>query len=178
MVSEKQRPNVNGPMKKILIGVIGIALAGMAVYWMRLATASEETKIRWLLEGMEEGFNDSSARSVVNGLSEEFLEESERLEKHEIRQFLLYLFFRERDPSTKEFRFRVRLHEPDIQVALPDAREATVRLRAEFLRLENGRERSWKTAWEADIEARLKKEDDDWKVHRSRHREVAGRRPF
>lgn len=178
MISERQAPNVNGPVKKILIGVIGIALAALAVHWIRLTTASDETRIRWLLEEMEEGFNDSSASSVVSGLSEEFLEESERLEKHQIRQFLLYLFLRERDPETKEFRFRVRLHEPDIQVALPDAREATVRLRAEFLRLRNGKDRSWETTWEADIQAQLRKEDDGWKVHRSRHREVGGRRPF
>ena len=163
---------------KALFWIIGLLLAGWIGYWVYLRLAPEETKIEWLLDGMAKGFNSSRAAATVEGIAEGFEEETAHVSRSDVHQFLLYLFLNEREPKTKEFRFRVKLGKPSISL-LPMEGDgqprAELKLDAEFLELQG---QDFKPAWQVSIEAELEKLPEGWRVLRSRHRSLSGKRPF
>ena len=162
-------------MRKSLVGITGIGVVCVVAYWIYVSLVSDSTRIRWLLDEMEDGFNASSARAVVSGLSKDFQEETSRVSSQDIRSFLVYTFLKERDSKTKEFRFRVELGEPQIEVQEPEKKEATVKVRAGFFERRGDR---WRVVWEVDIEGDLEKREEGWKIVRSRHATAEGKRPF
>jgi len=135
---------------------------------------SDSTRIEWLLNDMAAGFNASSASRTVGGLAEDFIEEHNRVEKDQLKAFLFQLFLSERDPTTKDFRYRVSLDSPRIEVD-PSGKSAKVSLLARFERLAD---KDWRNAWGVKIEAALEKKDGQWAVTRARHETTSGRRPF
>jgi len=162
-------------MKKYLLILIGISACAALAYWVYLASASDDTRIRWLVADMLEGFNDSRAGRVVSGLSEDFSEDTVHVSREEIKGFLLQLFLTERDPETKEFRFKAEISDLQISVKGGDPPKASARLTATLLQKSGAQ---WASAWVVDVEAGLGKEDGDWKFFRSRHTSREGRRPF
>ena len=161
-------------MKKIALTLAAALIAWALGYWIYLLCASDSTRIRWLIEKMERGFNASSARATVSGLADGFVEETSGVEREEIHKFLLYLFFHERDPQTKEFKYRVELDPPEIDISA-ERKAATVKLAARFLERRGG---TWQATWEVGIDADLKKGNEGWRIVQSRHRTERGRRPF
>jgi hypothetical protein len=159
-------------MKKPVLVLVGIVACIAVVWWLYGALASDTTKIRWLIEGMAESFNDMSSGGTVKGLSEEFEEETSGATKPEVRTFLVYIFLKERDEETKDFLYRVELDPPRIDVK---GEKADVSLDARFFRK---RGEGWKSIWVVGIEAKLRKEDAGWRIHRSSHETREGRPPF
>jgi hypothetical protein len=163
---------------KAIYWIIGLLLAGGAVYWAYLKLVPEETRIAWLLDGMEKSFNSSRAGATLDGLGEEFREETAGLSRSDVHQVLVYIFLNERDPKTKELRFRVKLGRPAVSLQpLEEGKppRAEVKVDATFLEL---RGKDLQPAWEVSLEASLEKSREGWKVLRSRHRSLAGKRPF
>ncbi len=86
----------------------------------------------------------------------------------------MWLYFNERDPKTKDFRFRVELEGNEVLLG-PEKQKAELKLRAVFLEL---RAKEFKPVCEIDLEANLEKKEGRWKVLASRHKLVSGRKPF
>jgi hypothetical protein len=82
-----------------LIGFAGRALVRLL--------ASDETRIRWALEEMRDGFNDTELAPVVDRLHPMFREEQSGADLDMVEQALIAVFFGEIDPTTKSFALRV-----------------------------------------------------------------------
>ena len=161
-------------MKKFWIAGVAFLLVCSFGFWLYRISIPDETRIRWVLEAMAEGFNDSSARRTVDGLADDFVEESTGASKSEIKGFLFQLDLTERDARTKEFRYRAELSEIEIQLP-PGERRASARLFVDVLRLKGD---GWSKAWKARVETALVKEKGGWKVTGGRFLTVEGKRPF
>lgn len=161
-------------MRKTWIFGVGFLLACALAFWLYRASIPEETRIRRLVEGMAAGFNRSSAGRTVAGLSDDFFDETHGAGKRELQGFLFQLFLRERDPETKEFRYRAELD--DLQVDIePDEAAARVRVLADVSRR---RDDGWESIWTTRVEAELGKEDGRWRILRARYESQKGRMPW
>ena len=164
------------PTKKVLIALAVLGLLGFGAYRLRLFLASEETRIRWLVESMADSFNERDAGDCVAGLAEDFREETVKLGKTEIHPLLVYLFFKEKDPKTGKFPFRIEVPRESLKVILgPEEGKASLELLARF---HEDRGKGSRLVWEALITADLLKKDGAWRVARSTHAPVSGKRPF
>jgi hypothetical protein len=165
--------------KKVLLVVLGIAAVLAAVFALRRAIEPEENKVRRRIESMADGFNSSRAGKVLDGIAESFAEKDAGVEKEELRAFLAYLFFKERDPESKRFRYQVEVSKLEVALDPPGPPEgpprASVSLEANFLEL---RAQKFTSVWKASIQGTLEKGDDGWQVIRSSHQTVEGRRPW
>lgn len=154
-------------MRRLVLVIIGIALLLLAILELRVRLASPETRIRWRIEEMVEGFNDARVSPCMKGVAEEWRDEGGRVDRSRLADGLRYTFFQEKDPKTKAFRFRVELEEELVIVLDPeDGESATVELLARFdcLRLEE-----WTPTWRVNIGAEMvEHEEDGWQVVRTR----------
>lgn len=131
--------------------------------------AAEETKIRWLVEQMEEAYNHGKPGSCVGPLARSWRHEGSEID----RQMLLGALFqtaRDREKDTRQLRSRVEVDEEAAQVVV-DGERATLALEATFSRLRQGQ---WSETWHARIEAELVEGEDGWEIVRSRHEDVRG----
>ena len=189
-----RRAESTGLKKALLVG-LGIAAVLAAIHFLRRALELEENKVRRQIASMADSFNRSRAGGVLAGIAEDFVEESARVGKREIHSFLAYLILKERDPGSKEFRYRVEVSEPEIVLVPPEKAEGTpgagsvgttgarsaglpraeVTLEANFLELRAG---SFVSVWKATIRGDFAKGPEGWQVVRARHETVEGRRPW
>jgi len=164
-------------MKKVAVRVAGgllLLLVAYAVYrWCR----SDEARIRELLAGMAADFNAGSVGDCVDGLAADYREELLKVRKEQVHQYLVALWFREKDPKTGGFPFRVDISGEEVKVRIDPATSdrAEVELLARFadVRREEGR-----SLWQVRIQAQLAKVEGEWLVKSSRHENVEGRQPF
>jgi hypothetical protein len=153
--------------------LLGLALALGALYvvgaWLVDLFTSDETKIRRIVAGMEEAYNEGRPGSCVGPLAKDW-----RHEGHEIdRELLLGALFqtaRDRDRETKELRTRVEVDEEAAEVSV-DGERASLACDATLSRLRAGQ---WSETWRVHIEAELADGDDGWEIVESRHRDLAG----
>jgi hypothetical protein len=174
----RQEPReVNGVKRKAM--VLGTAAALVLLFfWIRGCLLPEEERIRRVILSMADGFNRSRAGQVVDPLAEKFIEETAHRDRTDVRGYLGVLFLTQRDPATKEFRYRVEVDAKDVTVAIdaenPGLARATVA--ASFLALGPGGGRE--PVWRVEISASLERTDEGWKITRSSHRTLGGKRPF
>ncbi|HVR73604.1 MAG TPA: hypothetical protein VMT52_04705 [Planctomycetota bacterium] len=162
-------------MKKsfqILAVVVAVAAAG---YALSRALASDETRIRWLIEDTIEAFNDSRTGGTVEGLDADFREETAKLRRDEVKLIAIQLFLQERDPQTKDFRFRVEPGKLEVKIDPAAPLKASLTLVVEFLEL---RGQTFVPGWTIEVDASLEKKDDGWKIVTSRHKTLKGKRSF
>ena len=162
-------------MKKffqILAVAVVLAVAGYAIF---RAMASDETRIRWLIEDTIEAFNNSRAGGTVEGLDEGYREETAKLTRDEVKLIVLRLFFQERDAQTKDFRFRVEPGKLEVKLDPAAPLKASFTLVVEFRELRGG---TYEPGWTAEIDASLEKKEGEWKIVTSRHKTLSGKRPF
>jgi hypothetical protein len=164
-------------MRQALLIAGAILVVALAANWVRRALMSDEARIRELLETMADGFNRSRTGDCLDGLAEDFREETTGVDKGSIGNFLRLLFLRERDPQTKKFTYRVELPEAELKIEVSAKQEgqARVDLVADFFKLAG---EDWKLFWKARITADLEEGEDGWQVKRSRHETLEGRRKF
>jgi hypothetical protein len=156
-------------VKRFLYG--GLALASLylgAGYLLRFF-ASDEQKIRWLVERMEEAYNHGSPGGCVGPLAKDW-----RHEGHEVdRELLLAGLFqaaRDRDRETRALRSRVSVH-PETTAIEVQGEHATLATEATFERLRGGK---WESAWRVRFEAELQDAEGGWEIVRSRHEDLLG----
>ena len=164
-------------MKRAALACGAALVLLLAAYGIYRLCLSDETRIREFVTGMAADFNAGAVGSCVDGLAADYREEIVRVRKDEVHQLLVALWFREKDPKTGEFPFRVELPPEEIRVTLDgEARDkAEIELTARFADV---RRNGGKPLWQVRVEAKLAKVDGKWRVKSSRHETLEGRVPF
>ena len=156
-------------MKRILLlaaAAIALWIGGRAVI---RALASDETKIRRLVETMADGFDRTRMDPVLAGLAKDFVDETSGATRQEVREALAYLFFTAKDEATKGFPYRARVEIGKVEVHRPTA-ACTADVR--FVDLRGGKET---TAWEIGLQLELARGDGGWRILKSRYETRSGR---
>src|SRR6185503_10769625 len=99
------------------MALVGLILAGRFLYMM---FASDETKIRWVIERMQDGFNDTRANPCLDGLAKEFTDTTSGADRGLVHQALVHLFFTAKDESTKKFLYRVEIPEEELRISITE----------------------------------------------------------
>jgi hypothetical protein len=162
---------------------LGIVLAALALivfaFWLRRALASDETRIRWVIEGMVAGFNDERNAGAMRGFAKEYRDETSGVDRELVHAGLAHLFFTRRDPDTK--RFDLRLEVPRVELAIGVADVVHARARGLLRRWEGAGARDdeapERLVWEVRFDGELVDVDGDWRFTSSTHDTLAGLRP-
>ena len=161
-------------MKRILLVLAAIAAVFLAGRAIRRALASDETRIRWLVEDMAGGFDRTRMGPILAGIARDWEDESSGADRDTLRQALAYLFFTAKDEATKRFPYRVEVEITRLEVrrADPGPRTADCGVHARFLERHGEQE---KLAWEIEITARLERGEEGWRIRRTSHATKSGR---
>jgi len=162
-------------MKRVLFGVLAIVLLWFGVRAIVHFFASDETKIRWVVEDMVDGFNDTRMNPIMTGLAQDFVDESSghKYKKDDVRAGLAQMFLQRKDPKTKRFPFRVQVPEEEfhVQVQRVEPRTAELDLVAYF---DESAGEEWHPQGKIQVHAELLLGPDGWKI---RHTRVDGKYP-
>ena len=150
----------------LLLAVVACSFLGRALY---RALASDETKIRWMVRDMVEGYDEGDVGDCIGPFAEDWRHEGHEITRELLRGALLQTAL-ERDPATKQQLSSVDLDEDSLVVEV-DGASARVACEARFSRLRRG---AWEPAWTLRAEAELEKREEGWKIVRSRHQDVRG----
>ena len=135
------------------------------------ALASDETKIRWRVEAMEEGYNTGDVGDVIAPLHADWTHEQHAgLDREMVRAVLAREALQERNPNTRRLARRVDLDEDTLAITV-DGDAATLEVVASFSRWVD---EAWKPDWTARFHADFVRTDDGWKTNRSRHADISG----
>jgi len=153
-----------GVLKNMLL--IGLALASAVFGWrvLRSALASNEQKIRWVFEDVQQGFDATRLAPVIGGFEPGFRDESSGMTRNELRDVLIYLFLNEHDPETKRFSLRMELDPDALEIEMTGPAHAAVRGAARFIEVRAGVERVF---WDARFVAELDELEDGWQIVRT-----------
>lgn len=155
-------------MKRALLVVavaLGLALAGRALV---RGLASDETKIRRVVEGMAEGFDRTRMTPILDGLALDYEDETSGATRQDLREALAYLFFQAVDEHTKRFAYRVEI---SIGRTTVERDAAECELDARFFELRGGAD---SPAWDVAITARFVRGSDGWRIRRTKYATRAG----
>jgi hypothetical protein len=159
-------------VKRFLAIALAFAALFLGARWLWHALASDERKIRWLVEGAADGFDEAHSGPVLDALTLDWLHESTPgFDRAVLVDVLRALYFQERDPSTRRFRYRVEIDAAALAIAVEGER---ARLAGEA-RFDRSLQGEWKPIWRVRFEADLIDGDDGWRVARSRHEDLEGR---
>jgi hypothetical protein len=160
-------------VKRIVLGLSGalvLFLVGRAVV---RALVSDETKIRWLIEDMREGFDETRMNPILVAFDETFRDETSGADRANVREALAYLFLTAKDPKTKEFPYRVEIGVPKLEVdSKTEPRTAECDLDARFFDLRAGEE---EVAWEIAIQSSWTRGEYGWRIAGTRCETKSGR---
>ncbi len=155
------------------MALVGLFLAGRFLF---LALASDETRVRWVIERMAKGFNDTRASPCLDGFALEYVDTTSGADRQTMHRALAYLFFTKKDETTKKFLYEVEMPEDELKISVQDgdAPTATAEGVARFFEV-RGEEK--KLAWEVRFRGELAEGEDDWEFVRTTHETVSGERP-
>ncbi len=152
----------------LLLSTVPVLYFGALLLWRALA--SDETKIRWLVEGMEEGYNEGRPRACFGPLALDWRHENYELDRELLRGALIRTALQDRDPRTKELLTKVELDDESLAITV-DGDRASLECDLTFWRLRSG---VWDQVWSMHATAELAEGDDGWKIVRSRHEDRRG----
>ncbi len=157
-------------MKRILLALAATGVLLVAARSLYRALAPDETKIRWMVERMVAGYNTDDVGDCIGPLAEDWRHEEYHLDRDELRAGLLHASLQDRNTKTKKLDRRVELDSESLFVEVSGS-SADLRCEASFSRR---RDETWKETWRVAVEADLEKRGRDWKIVRSRHRDLRG----
>ena len=160
-------------MKRVLLVLCGALLLWIGGRALVHALASDETRIRWLVEDMAEGFGRTRTGAILEGLEKGFVDETSGVDRETLRGMLAHFFLTEKDPATKRFPWRV---EATIESLVVERPAATCEVLARFFEL-RGEEEEERPGWTIRVEGRLEDGEDGWRFVRTSHETLEGRRP-
>ncbi|TAJ24711.1 MAG: hypothetical protein EPO68_01145 [Planctomycetota bacterium] len=162
-------------MKRLLAAIAVLALVYFAGRAIVRALASEETKIRWALEEMRDGFNDAEPAPVIDHLHPLFREEQSGADLDMAEQALIAVCIGEIDSTTKTFALRAEADFDAWAVELgADDATATAKGDVGLFRSRAGVE---KLEWRAKVELELvDDEHEGWLVQRAAFETLEGDR--
>ena len=150
----------------IVLAALALWIGGRALVGAR---ASDDTKIRRLVETMADGFDRTRMDPILDGLDRGFVDATSGATRQELREALAYLFFTAKDEATKAFPYRAKVEIGSVTVHRPTA-ECAADVR--FVDLRGGKETS---AWEIGVRLELSRGDDGWKILKSTYETRSGR---
>lgn len=153
-------------LAKPLLVLVALLVATVA---LRNLFASEETRIRWRIESMMEGFNDTRLAPAMQGIGADWRDRTRRVDRTLLADGLRYLFFNEKDPQTKRFPYRVELDRETlaIEFAPDDRTRAEVTFEARFEALADG---EWTPTWRLRVSTSMHKHENlGWQLQESEH---------
>lgn len=153
----------------VLAGALLLFLVGRAIV---RALVSDETKIRWTVEDMRDGFDKTRMDPILVAFAEDFRDDTSGADRADVRQALAYLFFSAKDPETKGFPYRVEIEITKLAIEDSDPPAADCDLDARFLDLRAGAE---EPAWEIAIHSRWTRGEYGWRIKSTRYETKSGR---
>ena len=160
-------------MKRILLALAGAVVLFLLGRAIVRALVSDETKIRWLVEDMREGFDETRMDPILVAFAENFRDESSGADRADVRQALASVFFTAKDPETKAFPYRVEIEIPKLAID-SDAEPPTAEcdLEARFF---DSRDEKEEPVWEVSIVSRWTRGEYGWRIASTRHETKSGR---
>ena len=161
-------------MKRALLALLALVVLFFGVRAVVRALASDETKIRGVLEDMTDGFNETRMNPVLAGLDAQFLDENLGADRDLVRAGLAQLFLQSKDAQTKKFPYRVTLPAEELKIVVQqgDPRTAEVELVALF---EESHGETWKPTWKIHVEAQLALLPGGWRIRHTKTTELEGK---
>jgi len=154
-------------------GLVVLLAAVIVVFGARAivrALASDETKIRWRIESMAEGYNSGDVGDAIGPLAKDWKHEGFPYGREDVRGELVREFFQERDKKTGKPTHKVELDEDTLQVDVQgDA--ATLQVEASFQEKDG---EAWVERWRARIHGDLAKGENGWFFHHTSHEDLVG----
>lgn len=149
--------------------IVPIALLiWLGVHRVGLSLRTEEQSIRDRIEFLVAGLETRQPKRLVHGLTDDFLDETRRLERRDVAEALRVLL----DPGT---RYRGTLQTGDGLTFLSAPREAadevSVRIRCLIESRASGvgsQGAAWRPVWDLELTADLVRSSGTWLVHRTR----------
>jgi len=158
-------------MKRALLVLVVLVVGYGGVRWLVGALASDETRIRWVVEEMVAGFNEGSAKRATSGLAETWKHEGTELRRDDLRGYLLAEFQQQRSRKGRRLTLRVEVPEDALQVEVKGER-AALGLEARFEKL---RGEEWQPLWRVHVDAALARGEDGWKIVETTKEDLEGR---
>lgn len=162
-------------MKRVLLALLllGLLFVGArALVWL---LASDETRIRWRIEAMVEGFNATRMNPILDGLAREFVEETWGADRELARAGLARLFLERKDPVSRGFLYVLEVPDEELAIELQPGEPARAKV-GMVLQVEERRGAERTLAWKARLEGELVESDDGWKFTRARCDTLEGAR--
>ena len=162
--------NRRRPLKQVLTVIAGSLVLYFVGRWVVLALASDETRIRWMIENMEEAYNEGKAGRCVAPLAKNWTHDSYDGVN---RDLVFAVLAREvLGPEAKQRGERRVVVDPEgLLIEVLDEERASLTAEVDFSRL---LEEEWQSRWRARVEADLEKGEDGWRIVRSRHTDLEG----
>ncbi|MFT5286989.1 MAG: hypothetical protein ACI8TQ_003164 [Planctomycetota bacterium] len=160
-------------MRNVYVICLAI-LIGFGAYKGCLSFRSPEEVILDKLEAAVEGFNETRLSPVLDLFERDFVESNKGYTRDQIKSGVIAAFFREVDPQTKEFLYRVSVNEAEVLVE-DDETNASATLQVDLQKLRLG---EWKPVWSFDLEGDLVvTEYNGWQFRTAKVETVTGNRP-
>lgn len=159
-------------MRRLLLALAAALVLFVVGRWLVLALVPETTRIRWRLESMQDGFNETRLAPCLEGLAPLWRHRGGEVDRARFADALRAAFFNEKDPETGRFALRAEIEPDTLEVELDadDDDKAVARCVGRFLVLERG---AWSSAWRARLELELARDDErGWQVVRSEHEDL------
>lgn len=154
-------------MRRLAKPLLVLAALLVAVFALRQVLASDQTRIRWRIESMMEGFNDTRLAPAMQGIGADWRDRTRRVDRARLADGLRYLFFNEKDPETRGFPYRVELERDTLEIELQPQNRAQVRFVARFSFLTQGR---WEPTWRLRVSTTMHKHENlGWQLQESEH---------
>ena len=162
-------PSSRPGVRRVLLALIVLSALVLSIQRLRSWLASEPTRIRWRLEEMVEGFNETRLGPCLRGLAEDWRDAGGEVDRALLADYLRSLFFNERDPESGRFPYRAELEPEALEIELDGEREDRARVVAVvgFSTLAGG---EWSPTWRVRVRAELEKHPRlGWQARRSEH---------
>ncbi len=161
---------------KLAVAAAAACAAALVAYRIHLALLPDEARIRGMVEGIRDAFNEERAGGISRHLADDFEESASGLGRREVHAFLAQFFLTQRT-TAGDARFSVEVPDDGIEVRI-DEPPATARLevRARFrMQRSSGDAIPYSTML---FTAELAKVDGEWLIRRARQKTLEGRSPF
>jgi hypothetical protein len=162
-------------VKRVLFGFFAAMALFFVVRFGVHALASDETKIRWRIESMVDGFNRERAAPVMRGFHPDYRDASSDADRELVHSGIVSVFFRERDPETKRFRLRVEI--PRDTLSIEVAEDGSSAMASGVLTIFEQEQEGELVMWSTSFEGELQRGEDGFRFVSSRHETDEGERP-
>jgi len=157
-------------MKHVLFVLAASVMAFVLGRMVILAFVSDETKIRWLIQEMEEGFNDGDLSDCIGPLHTDWKHDGHSMNRDYLKGGLFQTFREERDRDTGRRTSKVEVDLESFSVEVEDE-QARFEVEALFSRFKRD---AWEETWHIRVFGDLEQGEDGWKITRTRHDDLSG----